>query len=125
MAVTISTSARDILANGIVDLLDNGGAGTLEIVSAGGLKVLAELGLSNPSFGNSSTGVATANAISDETSAIQTGTAALFKLRAGTGEIVLSGTVGTSGEDINLNTVSITEGDTISITAMTVTMPAS
>lgn len=121
MAVTISTSAANVLCDGIVDLIDNGGAGTFEIQDGG--VVLAELAFGSPAFGAAVAGVATSNAISDDTSANNTGTADTFQIKAGTGEVVLSGSVGTSGEDINLNTVSITTGDSISITSLTVTMP--
>jgi hypothetical protein len=122
MAVTISTSAANILCNAIVDLIDNGGAGSLELQTAGAL-VLAQMAFSNPAFGNAAAGVATANSISADTSANNTGTASAFRIKAGTGEVVLSGSVGTTGQDINLNTTSITVGDSISITSLTVTMP--
>ena len=123
MAVLL-TSARDVACDAIVDLLDNGGAGQLELISSAGPTTLAVLPLSNPAFGASSTGVATANAITDETSAVNTGTTDAYYLKAGTGDVVLSGDVGTGSQDIVLNTTSITIGDSISITSLTITVPA-
>ena len=40
-----------------------------------------------------------------------------------TGDVVLTGSVGTSGEDINFNTVDWDSGDNISITALSFHMP--
>ena len=128
MAVTLETSARNAACNGIVDLCDTGSTdanGDLVIGTSGMATTLAVLALSNPAFGAAATGVATANSISDDTSADNTGTAAAFVLRDRDNTTVLTGSVGTSGEDINLNTVSITSGDTVSISSLTVTVPAS
>jgi hypothetical protein len=67
--------------------------------------------------------VATANAIADVT-AVATGTAAWFRLVKSDGTTVLfDGTVGTSGCDLNLTDVTLTTGETMSVTSFTVTNP--
>jgi hypothetical protein len=67
--------------------------------------------------------VATANVIADIT-ASQTGTAAWFRLLKSDGTTVLfDGTVGTSGCDLNLTDITITTGETMSVTSFTVTNP--
>lgn len=67
--------------------------------------------------------VATANAIADIT-AIATGTAAWFRLLKSDGTTALfDGTVGTSGCDLNLTDITITTGETMSVTSFTVTNP--
>jgi hypothetical protein len=128
MAVNLQTSARNGACNGVVDLLDVGSAnpaGLLRIGTTAMGTILAQLNFSNPAFGAALVGVATAASIADDTSADNTGTAAAFDFQDRDRAGILSGSVGTSGADINLNTVSITAGDTVSITSMTVTMPAS
>ena len=128
MAVTLPTATRNAACNAVVDLVDGGSAhphGILRIGTTAMGTILAQLDMSNPAFGNAAVGVATAAAISDDTSADNTGTAAAFDLIDRDAVQVMQGSVGTSGQDINLNTVSITAGDTVSITSLTVTMPAS
>jgi hypothetical protein len=126
MAITLETIARNAGCNAIVDLLDAGaGAGTLKFYVSGGGTLLATLTFSDPAFGNASVGVATASAITADSSADATGTAALFRFYDSDNNLILSGTVGTSGADINFNTVSWTAGDNISVTSLTVTQPAS
>lgn len=93
--------------------------------------LLAEPTFSDPAFGAATDGapggLLTAAAITDDSSADNTGTAGYFRIAAkGTGaDDVADGEVGTSGADLNLNTVSITAGSTVSITSFTVTMPES
>lgn len=90
--------------------------------------LLATLTFSDPAFGAASDGnpggLLTANAITDDSSADATNTAGYFRISAtGTGaDDVADGSVGTSGADLNFNTVSITSGSTVSITSFTVTM---
>lgn len=69
-------------------------------------------------------GLLTAASITQDSSADATGTAGYFRIRAtGTGaDDVADGECGTSGADLNFNTVSITSGSAISITSLTVTM---
>jgi hypothetical protein len=74
---------------------------------------------------NNTTGATgTFTTISSQT-ADSTGTAAYFSIIQDTagGTPVLTGTVGTSGSDINFNTVEWDSGDNISITSLSFTMP--
>ncbi len=125
MTTTISTAARNAAANALVDLLDVGTTdanGDLVIQTSGDVEV-ATLALSNPAFGAAAAGVATANAISDDTSATG-GTAANFILQDRDNVEVMRGDVATSGAELNLSSVTIGAGDTVSVSALTVTMPA-
>lgn len=122
----ISTAARDAMCDALVDEIDAGaGAGLLEIWTAAFGTKLATLTFSDPAFGASSSGTATASAITDDSAADATGTAAVCRITTSTPATVWEGTVGTSGADINFNTVSFTVNDVISVSSMTVTMPAS
>jgi hypothetical protein len=67
--------------------------------------------------------VATAGAISDIT-AVGTGTATWFRMFKSDGTTVLmDGSVGTSGCDLNLTDVTITTGETMRVSSCTVAMP--
>jgi hypothetical protein len=94
-------------------------------ISAGNVSV-AVLEFSTTAFGAAAAGSMTANAISDDTSALG-GTAAWFRLRTNAtagGSAIADGEIGTSGSDLNLNAVTIATGATVSITAFTITMAA-
>jgi len=67
-------------------------------------------------------GVLTLNAIADDTSANATGTATWFRIVQSDGSThVLDGDVGTSGSDLNLDSVSIVTGGTVSVTSFVIT----
>jgi hypothetical protein len=130
----LSNTAASAAADGVVDLLDAGaGAGTLKFytgtiptnadTAVGAQTLLATLTFSDPAFGAASNGVATASAITSDTSADATGTATWARLADSNGNTVMDLTVGTSGEDINLNTNSIVAGATVALTSLTYTQP--
>lgn len=92
-----------------------------------GNTVLASLEMSNPAFGAAvdiSPGArATAAAISDDTAADATGTATFFRILDRNNVPKIQGSVGTSGAELNMNSVAIQINATVSITSLTVTMP--
>ena len=84
--------------------------------------LLAELRFGATAFGAGSSGVATANAITQDSAANATGTATWFRtLKSDGTSVVGDGSVGTSGADCNLNTVSIVLNAVVSVTSMTIT----
>ncbi len=83
--------------------------------------LLAELDCSDPSAAAASGGVWTLNAISDDASADADGTATWFRIVDSNNVFVLDGDVGTAGADLNLNSVALTTGGTVSITSFTIT----
>lgn len=83
---------------------------------------LAELTFNATAFGAGALGVATANAIVSDTDADATGTATWFRLWKSDGTtIVCDGSVGTSGADLNLNSVAIQIHAQVDISAFTLT----
>ena len=97
----------------------------------GAQTLLATLTMSSTAFGASSASgsagskivTATANTITDDSSADATGTAAWFRVLKSNGTaIVMDGSVGTSGCDLNLATTSIVSGADVAITSFTITL---
>lgn len=130
----LTNAAASAAANAVVDLLDAGaGAGTIKIygdtipadadTAVGAQTLLATLTFSDPAFGNASNGVATASAITADSSIDATDTATWARWADSNGTTVLDCTVGTSGDDINFNTVAFVTGAECSITSLTYTQP--
>lgn len=96
--------------------------------SIGAATLLAELTMNATAFGSatstaSTSSVLTANAITSDSSADATGTAAWFRLWQSNGTTpILDGTVGTSGCDLTIASVSIVSATTVSASALTVTL---
>lgn len=87
--------------------------------------LLAELVFGNPAFAAAASGVATANAITSDSSADASGTATWFRIFKSDGTTVLEdGTVGLSGCNMNLNSITIQIAAVVSISGGTITVPA-
>ena len=128
----LATSARNAAVKGITDLIDAGsGPGTIKIYSgaqpatpntAASGTLLATVGLGDPSFGAPSNGVV-AGADPAAVNAVATGAAGWCRVADSDGNAVFDGSVGTSGSDLNFDSVSWTAGGTVSISSGTVTQP--
>lgn len=121
--VTHETAVRNGIADYVVDLVDTAGPGEIRITTAAEALDLAVITFQATAFGGAAAGVATANTpMVDETNATA-GTAAEFHVYNGTPTKLFSGTVGTSGEGINLSSLAIGAGDTVSLSSFTYTAP--
>lgn len=121
---TISEAASNAAVNAIVDLLDVGTTNpSARIVFRTSANAeVATLPMSNPAFGNAATRVATAGAITSDTNATG-GVIANSIITDRDNTTVISPTVGTSGQDINLSSLTIAAGDTVSMSSLTATGP--
>lgn len=126
MALGYSTALRNAQLDAIPTAI--GASGLLRIYdgsrpATGGAAttLLAELALSATSAPAASSGVLTFNAISNDSSANATGTATWFRITTSGGTAVIDGSVGTSGADLNFNTVSFVAAAVISVTSLTIT----
>lgn len=120
MAVTHPTAVRTGVADFVVDQLDEGTPpGLLEFQTAASASV-ATLTFANPAFGAAAVGVATAGTIVSDTNA-DGGTIAKAELRnaAGTAKVLCSVTATGGGGDIELSSVVVSAGQTVSMSALT------
>lgn len=84
--------------------------------------LLAELTCNATFAPAASGGTLTLNAITQDSSANATGTATWFRIVQSNGTtFVLDGSVGTSGQDLNLNTTSIVTGAAVAISSAVIT----
>jgi hypothetical protein len=142
MAIRLSTGTRNfILDSGLNTLFDTDGAiniytGTIPAdadADVGAGTLLATLTFSSNWIGAASAGVMTLAAITSDTNVDASGTAAWFRMydvsEGVTGSSStkkrIDGTVGTSGADLNFDTVTFVAGGTAAISSFTITLPAS
>jgi len=132
MALQFATTGRNNMMDGLVSSIGSNAlfrvyTGVIPLTCATALSgntVLGELPCSATFAPAASGGVLTVNAITTDASADATGTATFFRLFRSNGTTVeVQGTVGTSGADLNMNTVDFTVGGAISITSAVWTAP--
>lgn len=127
MAVTHPSTVRDSLATTIRTALNAGAAAPKLVIGTSSLAlpatgILATITLGGD-FGAPSSAVISATGASGTASG--SGTAAKCILTDSDNNAVVNGAVSTSGAELNLNTTSITSGDTITISGnVTYTAPA-
>lgn len=134
----LGTVSRDGACNGIVDAIDGGtppgrlehrvGAQPTNVGDASSGALLGTNLYSNPAYGGSSTGVATANAITNDSSADASGTAGYFRNYTGAGgdtAALSQGNTDTSGADLNFDNNVFVAGGVIAISSFTTTVPIS
>jgi len=120
MSVTYSTAVKNARLDAVIAQI--GTTGTIEIGTTGMGSVLATFIL-NSTAGTSGSGVLTFSGMPKSATA-SAGTAAAARIRTGgTTDIVTGLTVGTSGADINLNSVTFSAGQTVTLTSATITSP--
>lgn len=125
----ISFAAADAEANALALLMNSGKlriySGTIPTRaddSIGAAVQLAELTMNATAFGASASGVITANAITGA-NAGNSGTASFFRVWNSAGAVsYLQGTAGTATSDLILNSVAISSGAAVSVTALTHTV---
>lgn len=135
MALRLSTDTRNKACDAIVDDIDAGaGAGTIAIRTgtqptnvgdADTGTLLGTLTFSDPAFGSSATGTATASAITSDTNADNSGEVGHFRVKDSDSNIVCDGTAAQGSGDLNFDEGTIVAGGTIAISSLTLTVPIS
>jgi hypothetical protein len=126
-----ATATRNKMADGITTAAGNSGfikiySGTQPAdanTALSGNTLLATLTCNATFAPSASGGVLTLNSITSDTSAAATGTASFYRMYKSDGTtVVMDGTVGTSGCDMNINSTAIQSGTTVSCTSFAVTI---
>ncbi len=123
-----------LIRNAALDAFDTLNSGKLRIYDStqptdadtalGAQVLLADLALNATAFAAASAGSKAANSITDDSSADATGTAAWGSLLTSGNVRKLDYSVGTSGANLNMNSVAISSGATVSVTSFTITQAA-
>lgn len=126
MTLGYSTALRNAQLDAITTAIGASGKvriydGTRPATGGTATNLLAELPLSATAAPAASAAVLTLNAITSDASADATGTATWFRILTSGNTQVIDGSVGTSGADLNLNSVSITVGGSVAISSFTIT----
>jgi hypothetical protein len=125
MAVNYDTATKTArMAATILQIDANASPAKIEICTAAFASVLVTITLADPSFTESS-GVITMAGVPKSGVASAAGTAAVARIKDGGGTTKVNNlTVGTSGAEINLDSVTIAVGQTVTLTSGTITHAA-
>jgi hypothetical protein len=125
MAVNYATALKSTRMQAVISAIDvNAAPAYIEIATTAFASVLVTITLSDPSFTESGA-VITMAGVPKSGVASATGTAAVSRIKDGGGNVIVNNlSVGTSGSDINLNSTSITAGQTVTLTSGTITHSA-
>lgn len=104
-------------SNGLLRIYD----GSRPATGGTATTLLAQLALSATAAAAASSGVLTFSSITNDSSADATGTATWHRFTTSGGSAVIDGSTGTSGADLNFNTVSFVSGAVIAVTSYTIT----
>lgn len=124
-----AVATRNEVADREGDMLNGGsiqirtGAQPTNPDDAAGGTLLGTLGINATAFGSPSTGVVTANAISSDTSADNSGTAGHARLLTSAPAIHSDASCGQGSGDFNFDSTTIVAGGTIACSSMTLTAP--
>lgn len=132
----INAAARTAAADGVVDQMETGagtavlqlrtGAAPTNITDAAAGTLLASFNLPNPAFGGASSGVATLLGVPIAATGAAAGNVGHARFVNRNGDAVMdTNNVGVAGtEEVVLDTLTVSIGLPLSLTAATITMPA-
>ena len=126
MALALETTLRDALADAIDTRVNVGTTqtgGSLVIEESDDSEVSLHR-FADPAFGASSTGTITMDTPPKDDTSAAGGTAAQFSIYDRDDAKLLEGVVQVTGADLDLSSLSVGVGDTVSLTAFTITVPA-
>ena len=121
MTISHGAATRTALCNAAVDLVDGGsGAGKLKFLTSTDT-VLCTITLADPAFGAASGPSALLLGVPLTGTVTVAGTIAKFYFTDSADTTVIAGSVGTSGQDINLSSVTVAVNDVIQLDSITYT----
>ena len=126
MTITYETDMRDALMDALEADISKGvtqSAGKLVIETSADAEISLHR-FDQPCAGASSSGTITMTGMPKDDTSATAGTAAQFSLFDRQDVKILEGVVNVSGQDLDLSSLSVGGGDTVSLTAFSITAPA-
>lgn len=121
MTISATVASQNAMLDAFWNKADGGtGVGYILIKTSGGTTLLATLLFSATAFAAAVGGSKTANAITGDTGADATGTAAVCEFYDGDDVKFADGSVGLTGEDINFDDITFVAGQPVDISSMVV-----
>jgi hypothetical protein len=130
MTLRIGTTARNAQADAVAAMLNGGtvevrtGAQPADPQTTASGTLLATIPLAATAYGAASAGVAALAGTPRTDPGDAAGTAGWWRAKSSGGVAILDGACGTSGSEMNLNSLSIAVGVDVSITSGSITAPA-
>lgn len=121
----LQTAARNALADAFDDYVNTGGGTAKFVLETSGDVEVAHFDLQNPAFGGAVAGVITLQGVPLQDTAADGGTIAQGSIFNRAGTKVCESAAATSGQEITVSSVTVGVGETVTLTALTVTVPAS
>lgn len=131
MALRLATNSRNSAVDAVAARANGGkirvytGSQPASADDAATGTLLVEFDLQNPAFGAASNGQAALAGVPISAAAIASGTAGWFRMLTSGGGSVLDGAVGQGSGDLSLDNTNIATGQTVRITSLTLSQPAS
>lgn len=123
--MVLETATRNAIADAI-DAHINTGSGTAHMLLETSADVeVARFDFQNPAFGNAASGVITLAGVPIEDTSAAGGTVAQGSIYNRNGDKVSESVAATSGQEITVSSTTVGVGETVSLTALTITCPAS
>lgn len=121
----LETATRNALADAFDTLVNTGaGTATFKLETSADAEV-ASFDLQNPAFGAASSGVITLAGVPLQDTSAAGGTVAQASIYNRNGDKVCESVAATSGQEVTVSSTTVGVGETVSLTALTVTVPAS
>jgi hypothetical protein len=121
---TLSSAARSAACDAVVDLVDAGSPPGRILLRATSTTV-ATINFETTAYGAASTGVATAASFPKSNTAAATGVLDNYVIENAAGTDIITGTIGEGSGDISFDNTDINSGQTVTLSSLTHTQPAS
>jgi len=123
--MVLETAARSALADAFDDYVNTGaGTANMKLETSGDVEI-ATFNFQNPAFGAAASGVITLAGTPIEDSSATGGTVAQASIYNRNGTKVCEMVAATSGQEVTVSSTSIAAAEVVTLTSLTVTVPAS
>lgn len=122
---TLETGTRNALADAFDDTVNTGSGTATAVLETSADAEVATFNLQNPAFGAASNGVITLQGVPLEDNDAAGGTIEHLSIYDRDGSKVSESPAATSGQEVTVSSLNVGAGEVVTLTSLTVTVPAS